>query len=214
MEQGLRSWRECGCVLPHRSARHRGDNRTSSWSVNAIEKYTGISRPRAIRAVGALIEANLLTRMKGGKYPQYQLAPEYTGNDPADLIWLPNSVVDGLDRETPPVDLLWQAQNSDAVRLFGNLYQARELTGRWRDRMAKGQGDNVFQFKREKISEYGPYVLWGFRAKGIEAWPQSTFAQRHPRRSAAPPQETWDGFWTAQRLLSGTPAWPNSLLIS
>jgi hypothetical protein len=33
------------------------DNRTTAWSVNAIEGYTGIGRPRAKKAIDALMTA-------------------------------------------------------------------------------------------------------------------------------------------------------------
>lgn len=50
-----------------------GDNRTTSWSVNAIEKWTSISRAQAAKAIKDLIAAGFVRQIKGGTWPQYSL---------------------------------------------------------------------------------------------------------------------------------------------
>lgn len=50
-----------------------GDNRTTSWSVNAVEHYGGIGRVRAKQAIDALRNAGLVTLLKGGTLPRYFL---------------------------------------------------------------------------------------------------------------------------------------------
>lgn len=45
------------------------DNRRSSWSVNAIEKKTGLGRVRAATAIRKLIAGNVLECLKGGTKP-------------------------------------------------------------------------------------------------------------------------------------------------
>jgi hypothetical protein len=52
-----------------------GDNRTTWWSVNAIETYTNISRARAQKAVQALVTAGLVRKDKGGSRPRYYIMP-------------------------------------------------------------------------------------------------------------------------------------------
>lgn len=47
------------------------DNLTTSASVNAVEKYAGISRSRASDALSALISARLIKKLKSGKKPRY-----------------------------------------------------------------------------------------------------------------------------------------------
>ena len=42
------------------------DQRTTSWSVNAIEKYTSIARPRAKTAIEQLVRAGLVHITRGG----------------------------------------------------------------------------------------------------------------------------------------------------
>ncbi|MEI7775256.1 MAG: hypothetical protein WCK17_10830, partial [Verrucomicrobiota bacterium] len=51
------------------------ENRITSWSVNAIEKRTGISRPNAKKAVGILVERGIWHKTRGGKHPVYESNP-------------------------------------------------------------------------------------------------------------------------------------------
>lgn len=51
-----------------------GDNRTTSWSVNAIEERTAISRPRAKLAVRSIVDNNLAEIVVAGTRPRYKLA--------------------------------------------------------------------------------------------------------------------------------------------
>ncbi|TIX44112.1 MAG: hypothetical protein E5W97_02610 [Mesorhizobium sp.] len=181
-----------------------GDNRTSWWSVNSIEKYTSISRPRAVRAVNALIEAGRIARIRDGTYPQYDILPGASSSDRRELIWLPNSIVDGLCGEVPPVERLSQTQNIDAVRLFGNLYHAQNLRA---DRGIEWRVQNGLseKFRREKIAEYGPYVLWGFQREGVSPpGAQVTFAKHHMAQPNLQPDQASARFWTAQRVLWDT----------
>jgi hypothetical protein len=51
------------------------DNRTTQWSVNAIEKYTGISRPNAAKAVKDLLERGVWIKTRDGNHPIYEAVP-------------------------------------------------------------------------------------------------------------------------------------------
>jgi hypothetical protein len=51
------------------------DNRTTQWSANAIEKYTGISRPNAKKAVKDLLDRGIWTKTRDGNHPIYEAAP-------------------------------------------------------------------------------------------------------------------------------------------
>jgi hypothetical protein len=53
------------------------DQRTTSWSVNAIETHTGISRPRAQKAIDALVQAGLVRITRGGTRPKYSIIPAH-----------------------------------------------------------------------------------------------------------------------------------------
>jgi hypothetical protein len=60
------------------------DNRTTAWSVDSIERYTGISRHRAAAALKRNQGAGLTGLLRGGSKPQYDLTPfsELPGADP------------------------------------------------------------------------------------------------------------------------------------
>jgi hypothetical protein len=56
-----------------------GDNRTTKWSANAIERRTGISRSRAKSAITQLEQAGLIRRDPASKpaYPKYRVTPAH-----------------------------------------------------------------------------------------------------------------------------------------
>jgi len=61
-------------VLARGSDRHQ---RSTSWSVNAVEKYTKISRDRAAKAITDLERVGLLVVLQRGTKPRYQISPAY-----------------------------------------------------------------------------------------------------------------------------------------
>lgn len=50
-----------------------GDQATTSWSVNAIEKYTGIGRKRADQAIELLLQRGAVIRLQAGRKPRYRI---------------------------------------------------------------------------------------------------------------------------------------------
>jgi hypothetical protein len=56
-------------------ARGAGSRPTSRWSVNAIEEHTAMSRPKAQRAIEALLNVGLLTRAGAATQPVYGIIP-------------------------------------------------------------------------------------------------------------------------------------------
>ncbi|WP_412063753.1 hypothetical protein [Rhizobium sp. SYY.PMSO] len=189
------------------------DQRTSSWSATAVEKYTGIHHRRAAAAITSLLKAELLTVEKRGKLRKYFLRP--AGEVPSiitkviastkrpkaaceelldklanpEWIWLPNSIVEGAGDETPPVKLLRQAQDMDALWLFIELYFHHDLAGsggiEWRNGIGIRQ-----PFTRKEIGQYGIYKILTFHPdpdasaqtfKSVPYW--------------------FEGFWDSWRLL-------------
>jgi hypothetical protein len=51
------------------------DNVTTQWSVNAIEKRTGISRPNADKAVKDLLARGIWKKPRDGRHPIYEAVP-------------------------------------------------------------------------------------------------------------------------------------------
>jgi hypothetical protein len=58
-------------------ARGAGSRSKSAWSVDSIERYTGISRPKAKLAIKTLVEKGLLTIERPGTRPLYGLTPAH-----------------------------------------------------------------------------------------------------------------------------------------
>jgi hypothetical protein len=51
------------------------DNRTTTWSVESIERYTGISRHKAAAAIKNLQTKGFTRLLRGGTKPKYELVP-------------------------------------------------------------------------------------------------------------------------------------------
>lgn len=102
------------------------DNATTTWSRKAIEDHTGMTWRRAHDAQAALIDAGILTVLKGGARPVHKLRHPECGEG---LIWLPTELVTGAGDETPPVARLRQAGDLDLLQLLVELYFEQELVG-------------------------------------------------------------------------------------
>jgi hypothetical protein len=55
-------------------ARGAGSRQKSAWSVHAIERYTGISRPKARIAIDTLIDGQLIKLERAGTSPVYEIS--------------------------------------------------------------------------------------------------------------------------------------------
>ncbi len=111
------------------------DNRTTPWSVESIERYTGISRHRAAAAVKNLLAGGFSRLLRGGTKPKYDLVPfsELPDSEARptlsapDPIWLPNELVTGAAGEIPPLELVRQTQDPMTLRLLVEMYHAQNL---------------------------------------------------------------------------------------
>jgi hypothetical protein len=162
-----------------------GDQRTSSWSATAIEKYMGIHHRRAKEAIQRLEGENLVTVVKKGSLRRYSLqsacaVPTIIKKAAAgrrlnkiqeqeilellivpEWIWLPNSIIEGANDEVPPVKLLRQTQEIAALRLFINLYYHHDLVANGGLEWRPGIGIRA-TFDREHKGSYGNYQIWSF----------------------------------------------------
>ena len=104
------------------------DNLTSSWSAQAIHKYTGISRKRASQAISRLIEKKIILKIKDGTKPQYKITePKLRTYETKKLIWLPNEIITGVKSEQPPITKLRSSQDFLLIKLFIDLYSFHDL---------------------------------------------------------------------------------------
>mgnify|MGYP003375233100 CR=1 FL=1 len=148
------------------------DQRTTSWSTNAIEERTGISRPRAKEAIARLVSAGFVAVKKPGSRPSYDIGKRArTGKrspieaPQTDWVWLPNALVDSAAGEPAPIELCRQSANTGALFLLVELYHAQALQffGGLPHR------DLRQNFERHELARRGPYVVWGFHSKGLTA---------------------------------------------
>src|SRR5438270_8185055 len=54
-----------------------GDNATTSWSTDAVERYTRLSRPRAKQAIQDLEQAQVLEVLRVGTKPLRRIKPAH-----------------------------------------------------------------------------------------------------------------------------------------
>jgi hypothetical protein len=135
-----------------------GDHQTTSWSINAVEKYTSIGRLTAKRAIAKLCDRGLAQQISAGTRPQYRLATGAPPPQPHEMLWLPNTLVTGAGSEIPPVELMQRTRDPMALRLLIDLYGAYHLTeygGISRDVVRQ-------DYQRTRIGQQGAWVAWGF----------------------------------------------------
>lgn len=174
------------------------DNVTTSASTNAVEKYANMSRSRSKEAIENLCKAERILKVKDGTHPRYKLSPgeivkESKGTSPArrrreaqakkasgeaeaeekapkePVIWLPNSIVDGVVGAPSPLQLLRQTQDVMTLRLFVELYSAQNLI----EDLGVSRKIVYQKYTRELIAELAEWNIWGFDKNG-------TFGGWHP----------------------------------
>jgi len=141
------------------------DNSNTRASVQAVEKYTGISRSRAKKAIVDLVDDGLVKPKKKGTFPHYELV--LPPKKDLSWIWLPNEVVSGANNETPPIERVRQTHDPMCLRLFVDLYHGHSL------QEDGGIRRNIIykKYERELVFEHGEFNVWGFS-------PKSTWANR------------------------------------
>lgn len=240
-------------VLARGTAR---DNRTTGWSIKAIETYTGIGRKTAGAAIERLLAAGLVDRLAGGTRPRYRLRPAhevpgttayprqaiFTGEQSAydriresgylpraaekavpqliakgwivqladgsyraspppnpepEPIWLPNQLVTGTTTETPPVERVRQTRDALKLRLLVDLYRLHDLP----DFGGVDPGHMRLQYRRVRVGEQGPYVVWAFAPQTEQVyWTEVSL----PHRIALTPEQRAEGLNDASEWYART----------
>lgn len=170
------------------------DNRTTSWSVAAIERYTGMGRVRAKKAIKILIERGLITIAKG-EHPQSpprytllsaeDLLPRTKRRSEPDWIWLPNTLVTGVAGERPPIERVRLLHDVGLLKMFAELYHHQALAddGGIPWRLIRKV------YARSLITKRGRWNVWGFREKGTVEIPNGVF-----RSGWSGDGDFWDGW--------------------
>lgn len=138
-------------------------NTTTAWSVNAVEKYTSISRGRAKKAIELLKQYEIILQTKGGTKPRdkprYQVKEKHKGKlDSDSIVWLPSGLVQGVAGEIPPLERVRGTQEVMVLRLLFDMYGEQNLVEE------SGLPRYVYweTCTRKKIGQYGLYDLYGF----------------------------------------------------
>ena len=92
-------------------------NDKTSWSVNALTKYTDISTRKGKAASLSLLNANLIKQLRGGKHPHFQILKGDT-----EQVWLPNTFITGTGDEVAPIERLRRTGDTVILRLLLTLY--------------------------------------------------------------------------------------------
>ena len=181
------------------------DMRTTSWSAEAINQRTRLNWRQAKEAIARLVEAALIRQDKGGSKPRYFILPTQSEAEP-EWIWLPNTLVDGIDGQAAPVEIVRQSGRPAALRLLIDFYGAQELADLggvyWRQLRR--------EYSREKLGQQGLHAIWGFKSGALRAWGNVPFVKTHltgkmvvdgeGRKSDA----GWQIFWDALAILEQT----------
>lgn len=154
-------------------------NKFTSWSVNAIESYTGISRKRAQLAIQALLNNGLIRKLNvGTERPRYEIlhfeptiskrgkrktvesedTPTEKRLESEKVIWLPNGVVQSVQGELPPLERIRQTQDVMVLCLFVDMYSEQNLVD------DAGVARYVYRqkYSRKLITKHAQFNIFGF----------------------------------------------------
>ena len=170
-------------------------NTYTSWSVNAIENYTGISRGRAQDAIKMLISNRLIKVVSEEKAkPRYEfihadvvkkkakkgaeLPPDTEQTerlDPDKVVWLPNGIVQSVAGECPPLELIRQTQDVMVLRLFVDMYSEQNLV----DDVGVKRYVYHHSYQKKELLQYAEYTVYGFSYEtGHLTWGEITKPHR------------------------------------
>jgi hypothetical protein len=133
-----------------------GDQTTTRWSVDAITRHTGIGRPRAKKAVDALVKTGLIRIDRAGTRPQYSIIHAHQQRE---------TVPDLTSEEQRIYGIISQGNNAvpkigrhDNVWKYGKPYEAAlSLT---RKGFLKDLGGHRFTLAEQGTVPEGPELIW------------------------------------------------------
>lgn len=94
----------------------------STWSAQAVAKYSGMNWRRASEAISALRAAKIITKTRGTKS-----RPRHHLRKPRKMIWIPTTLVVSANGETPPISRIRQTQQPDILQVGMKIYGAQNL---------------------------------------------------------------------------------------
>jgi hypothetical protein len=159
-----------------RILRQIGNEATWVPKVGRVDNIWEYGNPYKIAC--GLANKGYLKSQGGQVFSQVEpIAPQANSEEP-DWIWLPNSLIDGVDGETAPVERVRQTQDVNILRLFIDLYHDHELLTfggiNWRPN--KGIKNTYI---RHKVADYREYTVWGFEPSNLNANSSALFVKPH-----------------------------------
>ncbi len=133
-------------------------NTMTSWSANALEKYTAVSRTRAKSARMTLLNSGFVNVLKGGRHPKYELLRSTGFQTKRDEIWLPNELVTGAAGEVTAIERVRQTADVMRLKLLVDLYYQQNLV----DDCGIARACVYKSYDRKRIAESGVFTIWGF----------------------------------------------------
>lgn len=165
------------------------NNLTTAWSAKAVKTAVGVRWHKARAAIEELIDSRLVSsRARSVKSrPMYRLSPIE-----GDKVFLPNTLVDGIESIPSPLRRVRESQNPDVLKLLVNFYRLQNLAdehGISRDCLHQPAGVDF-------IMELGPFKVWAAVVKGV-------YRTSLDGELAKPWQYNTDAFWDALKALDG-----------
>lgn len=142
----------------------------STWSVNAVEKWAGIGRPRAKRAIDELKRRHMIVAASYTVGRRTHKAWQLPTSKEPDWAYLPNTFITSATTETAPIERLRKLGSIESIRMIIQIYHLQDLP-------ASGGLDWSFvhgYYERELITERGRFRIYGWNHKGWRAPKESS----------------------------------------
>ena len=154
-DQGLRE----ACAYLVMATGTGKDNRSTNWSANAVQNYTGISVRRAKDAINNLCAGGWVERLHGGskKHPKYKLDVA-ADNEYSRFIYIPKQFTTGAADEKTPLERIRISNDGGLLFLMLQVYDRSNIA----DDGGLSYDDVYIRYEAELMAEQGIYNLWGF----------------------------------------------------
>lgn len=166
------------------------DNRSTNWSVNAVQNYTGISVRIAKDAVNNLCAKGWVKRLSTGtkKHPKYKLRVAAEADD-SRLVYLPKEFTTGAATETPPLEKIRISADGYLLLLMLQIYDRSNIA----DDGGLSYDDVFMRYSSKLVAEQGIYNLWSF-LKEKQRLAHNGIANQHLDRSLG--EDGYNPFWS------------------
>lgn len=170
-----------------------GDNRTTSWSAEAVRTNVGVAWVRADNAIKVLEKNRLVIRVPKTGRPSRKLS--FPKNEDA-VLWLPNSLVDGVAGRSSPIERLRRTQNVAYLQSFVDLYGEHNLVNEG------GLPRSLVRqkFSRTHVFDYGQFRFYGFSSDGSSCCSKGPLERFRVDQEPEGEYPSWVFLQTLQRL--------------